>query len=217
MRCASCGLLKSVRAVRADGELKLEQELVGRLHVAVARAAELPADLAELRGPEGERGGNAAVACARRDLREARRLVRGVEAQAGEPALRELVVDRRVEAAQAPVEVVALVEHPFEAADDAPIRPLLQRLPAIRHVDAAERIVPVGDRAARPARPEFDVRVLGDVLEGLEMRVERDVAGLAWLEDAFQLAAVSLTRRLDERGGIREDLRDGDAVAVELL
>jgi len=50
-----------MRAVRADGELQLEEELVDRPRIAVARAAELSADLAELRGPEGEGGGDPAV------------------------------------------------------------------------------------------------------------------------------------------------------------
>src|SRR5262249_59460145 len=54
------GLLKNMRAVRADGELQLEEQLVDRARVAVARAAELSAKLAEFRGPECEGGGDAA-------------------------------------------------------------------------------------------------------------------------------------------------------------
>ena len=50
-----------MRTMRADGELQLEEQLVDRARVAVTRAAELPADLAELRRPEGERRRQAAI------------------------------------------------------------------------------------------------------------------------------------------------------------
>ena len=49
------------------------------------------------------------------------------------------------------------------------------------------------------------------------MRVVREIVVLPPLEDARQVAAVQLTGGLDEGGRIREDFRDGDAVAVELL
>src|ERR1051325_260023 len=195
-------------AVRADGELQLQEKLVGGLDVAVPRAPELPADLAELRRPEGEGGGEAAVARARRDLGEGRRLVGGVDAHAGEPALRQLVVERGVEAAQGAVEVVALVGDPFEAGDEAAVRALLQRLPAVGDVEAAEPAVAIGDRAARPARAHFNVRILRDVLEGLEVRVPGDVARVLPLEHALDVAGVDLAGRFDEGEGVGEGFRD---------
>src|SRR5713226_2183187 len=45
--------LKRVRSMGADGKLELEQELVGSQVLAILRAPELAADLAELAGPIG--------------------------------------------------------------------------------------------------------------------------------------------------------------------
>src|ERR1700754_2256403 len=88
-----------MRAVRADGELQLEEKLVDRLQVAVLRVAQLAADLAEFRGPEGERRRDALVDAERLEGLGARLVVGAVETHAGEPALTELIVERRVEAA----------------------------------------------------------------------------------------------------------------------
>jgi hypothetical protein len=66
----------------------------------------------------------------------------------------------------------------------------LERLPAIRHVDAAEGAVAIGDLAARPASADFDVGVLANVFERFEVGVVRDVVVLRPLEDARQVAAV---------------------------
>src|SRR6185295_1835122 len=106
---------------------------------------ELSADLAELRGPEGEGGRDAAVV---RDgaVGEA---VGGVEADAGEPSVPELVVGRGVEAVQAFAGVAAAIGDRLQPADEGAVQPLLQRLPAIRHVHAAELVVRVVERAPR--------------------------------------------------------------------
>src|SRR5437763_2262118 len=83
--------LKRVRAMRADGELQLEEKLVDRAQIAVLHVSQLAANLAELRRPEGEGGGDAFVAACIVE-------VGAIEADAGEPALAELVIERCVEA-----------------------------------------------------------------------------------------------------------------------
>src|SRR2546423_1712718 len=82
--------LKRMRAVRADGELQLEEDLVDGAQISVLRVPQLSANLAELRRPEGERRGDAFVAA---------RVVEvgAIEPHAGEPALAELIVERCVE------------------------------------------------------------------------------------------------------------------------
>src|SRR6185436_3310658 len=72
--------LEHMRAVRADGELQLEENFVERWAAAERRAAVLAAQLTELGWPEGERRRDRAVA------------IRAIEPRAGEPAPRELVI-----------------------------------------------------------------------------------------------------------------------------
>src|ERR1043165_1096886 len=72
------GLLERVRAMRADGELQLEEQLVDGAEAAVLGVAQLRAQLAELRRPEGQRRGDAFVAARVVE-------VRAIEADAGEP------------------------------------------------------------------------------------------------------------------------------------
>src|ERR1051325_1541448 len=91
--CISC-LLEGVRPMRTDRELQLEQQFVGDLIAGIGRAAVLPAHLAELARPERQRRRAALVA-----QRQIRRAVRSVVAPTDEPAARELVVARHVEAA----------------------------------------------------------------------------------------------------------------------
>src|ERR1043166_1792437 len=91
---ASCPIahacLKRMGAVRADGELQLEEELVDRTEIAVLRPPQLSSQLAELRWPERQR-------CAHSFVAPGRVVVGAIEAHAGEPALAELVVERCVE------------------------------------------------------------------------------------------------------------------------
>jgi hypothetical protein len=81
------GRLERVRAVRPDRELQLKQELIGGRSVGVIRPAVLTAQLAELAGPEREQRGKRLVA--EIVFVESIRLI---DAAAGEPAPRELVV-----------------------------------------------------------------------------------------------------------------------------
>src|SRR6185503_17769802 len=74
-------------AVGADGELDLEEDLVGGLPVRVAPAPRLRTELGELAGPEGDEGGDSAVLQGR-----VVRVIRALVPGAGEPALEELVL-----------------------------------------------------------------------------------------------------------------------------
>src|SRR5512143_3924128 len=84
-------------AVSANRELKLEQELVARRTDRIVGASILTAYLAELARPVRQDHGPAGVA-----QRSARRIARSIEARPREPAARELVVARHVEAVGAP-------------------------------------------------------------------------------------------------------------------
>src|SRR5438094_72739 len=114
MRCVSWDLLEGMRAVRADCELQLKKQLVDTARVTVARATELPADLAELRRPEGERRRETAIV---RDgaVGEA---VGGIDAHAGEPALRELVVGRGVETIETLAGITSAISDCLESPDE---------------------------------------------------------------------------------------------------
>src|SRR2546422_764460 len=74
-------------AVGADRELELKKQLVGRLSVGVLPAPQLPPELGELAGPEGEQEGLAAV-----PLRRVIGVPGRLDPRPGEPALRELVL-----------------------------------------------------------------------------------------------------------------------------
>src|SRR5215471_12309531 len=92
-----------MRPVRANGKLELKEKLVGRRADGPVRPAILPADLTELARPVRENERAARVA--------QRRVVctlRPVEADAGEPAARELVIGGRVEAVRV-LEAVQLI------------------------------------------------------------------------------------------------------------
>src|SRR5262245_42798349 len=92
MISGSC-LSEGMGAVGADGELELEEELVGLDALAVARVAVLAADLAELARPVREESGDTFV-----DQGRILGALRMVEAQPREPALSELVLQRPVDA-----------------------------------------------------------------------------------------------------------------------
>src|SRR5438874_8537991 len=134
--------------MRADCKLKLEEQLGHALvEVTVLHAPKLAAKLAELRRPERQRRRHSSVCDARRRGDS----VGGIETDAGEQALRELVIARRVEAFQIAVAGRVVIRDRLEAPDEAAISTLLQRLPAIGHVDPAEAVVPVVESAQRVA------------------------------------------------------------------
>src|SRR5437879_4766987 len=81
-----------MRAMRTDGKLKLEQELVSRQTLAVTGAAELSANLAEFAGPIRQYDRTSRIAL----QHELVRAVGAIEASADKPAARELVIARDV-------------------------------------------------------------------------------------------------------------------------
>src|SRR6185295_3516200 len=83
--------LERVRAVRPDGELELEQELVGGRSECVVGAPVLAADLAELAWPERQEQRPAVV-----EQRGIVGVIGTVVAGAGEPAPRELIIPRDI-------------------------------------------------------------------------------------------------------------------------
>src|SRR5437763_16651494 len=83
--------LERVRAVRADGKLELEQQLVGDRPFRVVRAAVLSADLAEFAGPVRQDSRPAPV-----EGRGRVSPIRPIVTAADEPAPRKLIVARRV-------------------------------------------------------------------------------------------------------------------------
>src|SRR6266446_10881008 len=125
-------------AVRADRELQLEKQFGdGAADIAVAHAAQLSAQLAELRGPERERSRETAIIrCEAVD-----EAVGGVDAHTGEKAASELVVGRGVEALQRPVGIAALVGDGLDASDEGVVKAALRGLPAVGHVESGELIV----------------------------------------------------------------------------
>src|SRR6266550_8981429 len=80
-----------MRAMRANGKLELEQQLVCRRPVRVVGAPILPAHLAEFAWPVGQHGRTTFI-----EQRRVIRALRMVVASADEPAARELVVARGV-------------------------------------------------------------------------------------------------------------------------
>src|SRR5436190_10534150 len=85
--------LKWVRSVRADAELQLEQQLIRRADPLILSVSILGADLAELARPVGHQNGLLPVLCSRTEDP-----VGLVDAHSGEPAARELIVARCIEA-----------------------------------------------------------------------------------------------------------------------
>src|SRR5438105_7106505 len=175
--------------MRADGELQLEEKLVDRAQIAVLRVPQLAANLAELRRPEGEGGGDAFVAA---------RVVEvgAIEADAGEPALAELVIERCVEAFAIARRIRTIVHDPFETRDERVVQAAHQRSPSIRDIEAAEliRAANLGCRSARVTRSQLDVAVLADVFEQLQMSVVRQIVALLPCKDSLRLSAKHFNR-----------------------
>src|SRR5919204_4250902 len=104
-----------MRAMRADGELELEQEFVRSRPQRVVGAPVLPADLAELARPVCEEQRAAPI-----EQRRVGRAVAAVVPRAHEPAPRELIVGRgvRARAALQAVLLIAAAPYPFGPADE---------------------------------------------------------------------------------------------------
>src|SRR5205807_2863172 len=86
----------------------------------------------------------------------------------------------------------------FEAGDEPAVQTPLQRFPAVRDVDAAEGVACALEFAGRVARADFDVRVFGDVAEGLEVAVVEQVVVRRAFEDVSNVTAEDLAGGLDE-------------------
>ena len=115
--------------------------------VAVADAASLRAQLAELGRPEGERGGGAAVV-----EPAIVRVIGCVETDAGEPALGELVVGRGVEAEGASSLPAGGRRRRSLRLMKRAVEPALQRLLAIGEVEAAKLAGPAVSGAVPRAK-----------------------------------------------------------------
>src|SRR6185295_16109267 len=124
-----------MRPVRADRELELEQQLVGRLSERIVRAAILRADLAELARPVGHDERAAGIG-----ERRVGRAIGPIVARAGEPAATDLVVSRNIVAGRMlqPARLIAAAPYPLGPPDEGVVDRTLERFPAERHVQAVE-------------------------------------------------------------------------------
>src|SRR5262245_8286593 len=116
-----------MRAMRADGKLELEQQLVRLCLLGVIDAAVLAAHLTELARPVAHRECAAAVV-----YRRLVRVFRSVVSRAREPPPRELVVERSeiAERPLRPERLLASAPDQFGAADERVVDRSLQRPPA---------------------------------------------------------------------------------------
>src|SRR5262245_23206372 len=185
-------------AVGADGKLQLDEGLVGLDALGVAAAAVLAADLGELARPEGQRNRFAPVA---------RVVVSGavgeLVAQTAEPAARDLIVPRDVEARP-------LLNRPFLLApraevlapqDERSIRPAAQRLPPIDEVRVAELRRRVGRHpveAAAVAHADLQIVVVSEVPVETVLGVEGELAPRRRVEKPVHVATKDLRRELRE-------------------
>src|SRR6266568_9176434 len=103
----------------ADGKLQLEEKLIDRAaDIAVVDAAKLPAKLAEFRRPERQCRRNSSVRECSCAAVAGHGAIGGVDAKAGEPALRDLTISRRVKASELAVDVGAIVADQLEPSDE---------------------------------------------------------------------------------------------------
>src|SRR5713226_7582244 len=124
--------LKRVRAVRPDGKLELEQQLVRRGPDRIFRPAVLPAYLAELARPVGQEQRLPGI-----EQRSIVGAIRAVVAGTRKPAPSELIVAGHVVAHRLlqAIELVAAAPDPLGPADERMINGPLQRLPPQRRVN----------------------------------------------------------------------------------
>src|SRR6476619_2481268 len=139
-------------AVGADGELQLQQQLVGVDGIAVeqlvAPVAQLAAELRELAGPESEHGGLAAVG----EVVEVG-VVGDLVAAAGEPALGELPLagDEPAERRGIRARLLAAAADRLGPRGERAVGGGLQRLPAQCGVESGEASLAVLEERARLA------------------------------------------------------------------
>src|SRR5580765_442634 len=102
-----------MRAVCADCELELKQELVRRFPLRVFGTSQLPSNLTELARPVGHHQRAAEIV-----NRRVGGTLGSIEAHAGEPAPTELVVARHVEAGAVlqPSRLIAPADHELRSA-----------------------------------------------------------------------------------------------------
>src|SRR4051812_24554372 len=131
----SLSVLERVGAVRADRELELEEQLVGRRAVAVCRAPVLTSQLAELARPVRHEQRLAGVGHGR-----VVGPIRAIETDAREPAPRELIIPGHVvaEGSLRSGRLFAITPDNLAARDERAVDRTLQRLPPQRGVDAEE-------------------------------------------------------------------------------
>jgi hypothetical protein len=184
----------------------------------VAVAPELRADLRELGGPERQDERVAAVA-----PRRVARVIRFVVPKAREPAAPELILAPHVVAVRAHGARgrLALGKRPLGADEDRPVEPLLERLPAERGVDSREGRVKAGALEivrARPRPAELEVRVLGKIAVGLEMKERLDVVARVGLEEVPRRAPEELRRGLEENlRRHRDEAREAEAGILDAV
>src|SRR5689334_22506447 len=210
-----------MRAVRTDGELELEEQLVRGLRLRIPGAAILPADLTELARPVRQQQRLAGVAPRRI------RAVRPVVAGAGKPAARELVLAGHVEAVAAlfAERLLAAAPDDLRAPDERVIDRPLQRPPPHGGIepgelcDVATGIDSVDDPGivvtSRIREPEIDVGVLVDVLVSAQMPDVAQVAALARREQVPGIAAEHLTGRFEEEPRVRNQARHREPGIVD--
>src|SRR5712692_8642071 len=125
--------LKRVRAVRPDGKLELEQELVRRGPDRIFRPAVLPAYLAELARPVGQKQRLPGI-----EQRCIVGTIGAVVASSRKPAPSELIVAGHVVAHRvlSAVELIAAAPDHFGPTDERVVNGPLQRLPPQSRVDS---------------------------------------------------------------------------------
>src|SRR5262245_6795591 len=173
---------------------KLKQDFVGGQPLAVAIAAELKANLAELARPVGQLRGASGVTeepgaervarVSLRTRRKARAALRPVEASADEPATSELIVAGDVEAEWLDDRDRILCNgarpDQLRARHKRAIDRPLQRLPPQRGVEAIELIPSVAERATstRERSAKIEVCRFRNIAIGAQMSDGRKIAPL---------------------------------------
>src|SRR3984893_7404317 len=127
--------LEGVRAVRPDGELELEKQLVGDGPDGVIRATVLTAHLAELARPVGQDHRLAFV-----EEQRVVCMIRSIVAHTSKPTTPELVIARDVipEGPLQTVRLLTMAPDQFGSADEGSIDGPPQRLISDRGIDAEE-------------------------------------------------------------------------------
>src|ERR1019366_5500167 len=236
--------LERVRSVSAHGKHDLEDQFVSGETFAVAGAAELSANLAELAGPVRQNEGAAGILEQRsgrqrqvagfgvRVGREARAALRAVEAATQEPAAGELVVAGDVESewlgkrsAQERRSGGGRVDRgtrpdKLTAGHEGVIDGAAQGLPVKGEVRAEELIaaIGVGAVAARVGTADIDVGGLAQVGVSMEVADGGDVGTGGGAEDVGAVTAEDLGHAFEEDTlGSGQDAAERDAGVVDAI